>query len=405
MRKLNIGGIYKNKHGEYCRVIQKGINVGKSNFGEHNVIYANLHDNEAAYYIRPYSEFMSKINKNTNPNANQKYEFTEVSDNDYNGLFITVEGGDRVGKSYAVDEAMKMIGGIFNIIRTREPGGYMNPLAEKIREMLLDKENSDMTKTTEAYLYAAARSQHVEKTLAPLLDNYNIVLCDRYIHSSMVYQSIDSDLSANDVLDINWYATQQHKYIPDHTFVFYLEDEEELERRFMNTESTRDRIESRDIEFFKTVNRKYQEVSQCCAQGTVFHMIECSGTKEEVLVKFMKELLPIVVDYTNENNLLDYDIIFESHDSSTVHNAFGDNVIIHPSHVKYIEEPNDIKISWHVDTGVMSSYPHRRKSFHKIYLLNNESQVIVSELRLDKPEQIDIDIKSFKTYINKVLSV
>lgn len=375
MRKINVGSRYKHFKGDMYDVIQKGIYADNENSGAENIGYKRVGDD--TIYIRSTKEFASKVDKVKYPNAPQKYRFQEQNPDHHNGLFITVEGGDRVGKSYAIDRTMELFGDIFNIIRTREPGGRDNALAEKIRTLILDKDNAEMTKKTEMYLYAASRAQHVENTIKPLLDNYNIVLSDRFIHSSVVYQTIDSDMTAEQIYEYNKLATEDEKYLPDHTFIFYLDDENELERRFNNTESEKDRIESRDIEFFKSVNRAYREVEFAHPTRTTFHYIECSGDKEQVLFNFLKEFIPVVVEYINKNSLLDYDVLLIDDDKK--------EIILTPNLISYECNPEYIKISWAVNT--FGNKVQKSLSSNNVIMSNNETNAIIIQnenLLLDK---------------------
>ena len=105
------------------------------------------------------------------------------------GLFITFEGNDGSGKSSvssAIKEELQKLN--IDFITTREPGGSM--IAEKIREIILDKENAEMDPKTEALLYAASRREHLIHTVLPALKEGKVVLSDRYLDSSLVYQGI-----------------------------------------------------------------------------------------------------------------------------------------------------------------------------------------------------------------------
>ena len=102
------------------------------------------------------------------------------------GYFISFEGGDGSGKSTQIQilrEFLEERG--YDVILTREPGG--TPISEKIRSIILDKANSDMDDMTEALLYAAARAQLVSQIIRPALEEGKVVICDRFVDSSMVF--------------------------------------------------------------------------------------------------------------------------------------------------------------------------------------------------------------------------
>ena len=132
-----------------------------------------------------------------------------------NGLFITLEGPDGSGKSTQIERIrtfFKQRGE--KVILTREPGG--TPISEKIRTIILDKENRDMDAMTEAMLYAASRAQHVAQVIRPALERGEHVICDRFIDSSIAYQGYGRDLG-DCVSIINAYAIRD--CIPDITFL------------------------------------------------------------------------------------------------------------------------------------------------------------------------------------------
>ncbi|HBM79411.1 MAG: dTMP kinase [Clostridiales bacterium] len=173
------------------------------------------------------------------------------------GYFITMEGPDGSGKSTQI-EMLKayFIDKGYEVIVTREPGGTM--ISEKIRKIILDTENTGMCPVTEALLYAASRAQLVFEVIKPAISKGKIVICDRYIDSSIVYQGIGRGLGADMVMSINTPAIQN--IMPDITFLFDIDPQVALNRK-INT-SKADRLELEDIKFHKIVYNGYREIAK-----------------------------------------------------------------------------------------------------------------------------------------------
>lgn len=128
------------------------------------------------------------------------------------GLFIVFEGGEGTGKTTAIDAIYDWITeNNFECIKTREPGGIK--ISEQIRQVILSKDNKEMDAKTEALLYAAARRQHLVEKVIPALNQGVIVLCDRFIDSSLAYQGYARNLGMEEVLSINKFAIGE--YMPD----------------------------------------------------------------------------------------------------------------------------------------------------------------------------------------------
>lgn len=171
--------------------------------------------------------------------------------------FITFEGPDSCGKSTQIKlySEYLMKNNIRHIV-TREPGGSL--VSERIREILLG--NNHINPKTEALLYAAARSQHVEETIIPALNDGKIVLCDRYIMSSIAYQVDGRNLDIEDVMNINKFATED-LFKPDITIIFDLPKEEFDNRMKSKYEQNGflDRIENENKSFHYRVYNSYNE--------------------------------------------------------------------------------------------------------------------------------------------------
>ncbi|MDL2238170.1 dTMP kinase [Christensenellaceae bacterium OttesenSCG-928-K19] len=193
------------------------------------------------------------------------------------GLFITFEGVDGCGKSTQMRflaEHLKENG--YDIVCTREPGG--SPIAEKVREILLDIGNGEMTDNTEALLYAAARAQHVAEVIRPAIEAGRIVLCDRFIDSSLAYQGVGRDLGVEQVFKINEFAIDG--VMPDYTF--FLDFPPHLAFERMSKKRVHDRLETQEEAFYKKLydgfvmlsNRWPQRILRIDASGDKFQTKE-----------------------------------------------------------------------------------------------------------------------------------
>ena len=155
-------------------------------------------------------------------------------------LFITLEGPEGSGKTSAikiVKEQLEKEG--YQIVMTREPGG--TPISEQIRNVILDKNNTSMDYRTEALLYAASRRQHLVEKVWPNVQSGKIVICDRYLDSSLAYQGYARELGVEDILNVNMYATEGT--FPDLTLLFDLEPEVGLARINANSEREINRLD------------------------------------------------------------------------------------------------------------------------------------------------------------------
>lgn len=171
------------------------------------------------------------------------------------GIFITFEGIDGSGKTTQVqllDDHLKKINK--NTVVIREPGG--TEMGEKIRNLIIDI-NNDMADMTEALLYAASRAQLIEQIIKPSLEEQKIVLCDRFIDSSIVYQGIARELGVEKILNINRYAVDN--IMPNITF--YLDIPPELGIKRKKNQTKLDRIESEDLVFHNKVYEGYQKIA------------------------------------------------------------------------------------------------------------------------------------------------
>ena len=168
--------------------------------------------------------------------------------------FITFEGGEGCGKSTvlkAIKERLESEG--VSVVLTREPGG--TPIAEQIRNVILDKANTAMDGRTEALLYAASRRQHLVEKIWPALQEGKTVLCDRYLDSSLAYQGGARGLGIDEVLSINLFATEGT--YPDLTLLFDLEPEQGLARIAAKQNREVNRLDLEKLDFHHQVRNNF----------------------------------------------------------------------------------------------------------------------------------------------------
>lgn len=168
------------------------------------------------------------------------------------GLFITLEGMDGCGKTTQRERIVEFLTRRgWEVVLTREPGGER--IAEKIRNIILDPENTEMCDETEAYLYAASRAQNVRRRILPALRDGQAVVCDRFVDSSIAYQGGGRRLGAERIAELNKMATGG--LLPDITVFLDLSPEVSLSRRLQA--SRPDRLESEQDSFFRRVHETY----------------------------------------------------------------------------------------------------------------------------------------------------
>lgn len=173
------------------------------------------------------------------------------------GLFITMEGTDGSGKTTQINllkDYFEEKG--YNVVCVRDPGS--TSISEKIREIIIDKNNSEMWNVTEALLYAAARAQMVNQIITPALKNGSVVISDRFIDSSYVYQGYARGMGEKTITDINKYAVDG--ITPDITFFLRLSPEEGIERKKKQAEL--DRMEAQKQSFHKRVYDGYMRLAK-----------------------------------------------------------------------------------------------------------------------------------------------
>lgn len=204
-------------------------------------------------------------------------------------MFITFEGPDGAGKSTIIKLVHeKLLQDGFNIVLTREPGG--TPIAEKIRDIILDNSNQALDARTEALLYAASRRQHLVEKIWPALKEGKIVLCDRFLDSSLAYQGGGRNLGVENVLNINLFATENT--YPDLTLFFDVSPEVGLARVSKDKKRVADRLDNENENFHDKVYKTFKEIIEQNKNRIV--VIDASKSIDEVVettYKIIKEKL------------------------------------------------------------------------------------------------------------------
>ena len=192
------------------------------------------------------------------------------------GTFITFEGPDGAGKTTIINLVAQQFP---NALLTREPGGI--DIAEQIRRVILAKENTAMDPRTEALLYAAARRQHLMEKVKPALDEGRVVLCDRFVDSSLAYQGHARGLGMDEVFTINQFAIED--LMPQLTVYFDIEPELGLKRINKNKQREINRLDLEDLAFHQKVREGYQLLMDRFPDRII--RIDASETVDEVFRK------------------------------------------------------------------------------------------------------------------------
>lgn len=202
-------------------------------------------------------------------------------------MFITFEGGEGSGKT-SVIKAISSLLTEKNIshITTREPGGSV--IAEKIRKILLDKENGNLKPKTEALLFAASRVQHLDEIILPALEENKIVLCDRYLDSSLAYQGYARNLGIEDVLRVNHFAA---KVLPNYTF--YIDVDPNLGLRRASNRGELNRLDLETLEFHQKVREGYLKLKELYKDRYI--VIDGNCNLETLIQRTLKEIKAVLL--------------------------------------------------------------------------------------------------------------
>lgn len=191
------------------------------------------------------------------------------------GLFITMEGTDGSGKTTQIkllSDYLEKAG--YDVVCTREPGG--TKIGEKIRSILIDTENKNMSNITEMFLYSAARAQLVKEVIIPKMNGGGIVISDRFVDSSIVYQGMAREIGEKEVKEVNKYAVGN--LLPDITFLLELDFEKGIKRK--KQQSKLDRIEGENLYFHKKVFYGYKKLAS--KNSNRIKVIDASLSENEI---------------------------------------------------------------------------------------------------------------------------
>ncbi len=212
-------------------------------------------------------------------------------------LFISFEGLDCSGKTTIIKLLeKKLLENNYNILTTREPGGSL--ICESIRKVILDKKNIKMDSWTEALLYIASRKQHLSEIILPALKNNYIVLCDRFIDSTIAYQGWGRNLSIDKLNLIQDAVIEGYK--PNLTLFFDISFETMKKRMSTRNDRELNRLDLEDESFFKKVHQGYLELNKKFSNR--IKLVNANQNIEKVFEDSYKEIEELVKNFHVENN-------------------------------------------------------------------------------------------------------
>jgi dTMP kinase len=202
------------------------------------------------------------------------------------GLFIVFEGVEGAGKGTQIERAHAFVASRgHDVLVTREPGG--TDFGEHLRDMILDPQTGKLDPRAEALVFAASRAQHVTTVIRPALAQGKVVICDRFVDSSIAYQGVARGLGEQDVLTLNAWATQG--LFPDLVLLLSLDPDYGL----LRSEGEADRIESEDGRFHAKVADAYEKIAE--EHPDKYVVIDASGSEEEVAARVREALERVLV--------------------------------------------------------------------------------------------------------------
>jgi dTMP kinase len=198
--------------------------------------------------------------------------------------FITFEGPEGSGKTSVIQAVYKTLQSHgYEVVVTREPGGVK--ISEEIRSILLDNQNLGMDAKTEALLFAAARRQHVIEVIKPALDQGKMVLCDRYIDSSLAYQGHAREIGIEEVYTLNMFAIES--IMPDLTLFIDVKPATGLER-VRNNQRSMDRLDNEQLSFHEKVYEGYMRLAEI--EPDRIKVLNGNASIEEVVADALKHI-------------------------------------------------------------------------------------------------------------------
>jgi len=207
-----------------------------------------------------------------------------------NSLLITFEGGEGSGKttqSQILYNALKEKG--FDVTKTREPGG--TKFAEIIREILVQGESNKINNISELFLFAAARADHVQKVIKESLKDNKIVICDRFIDSTLAYQGYAGRLDLDLVEEVNKISIGE--IYPDLTFILDIDPTQGIERA-LGENNKETRFEEKDIIYHKKIRDGYMKI----ARNNPNRCVVINGTND--IERISKKILELTLNKINE---------------------------------------------------------------------------------------------------------
>lgn len=201
-------------------------------------------------------------------------------------MFITFEGPEGSGKTSVANAIVLRLRELgYDVLFTREPGG--TPIAEQIREVILDPKNVLLDPRAEALLYAASRRQHLVEKVWPALKKGQIVICDRFLDSSLAYQGGARGLGVEEILNINLFATEAT--LPDLTLLFDITPELGLKRIAANKNREVNRLDLEALTFHQKVRETFLSLSKIYEAR--YRIVDASLELEEVIATALKHIL------------------------------------------------------------------------------------------------------------------
>ncbi len=204
------------------------------------------------------------------------------------GLFIAFEGGDGAGKSTqasAVEHRLRAMGR--TVLRTREPGG--TPVGEKLRALVLEHGHGQIDARTEALIFSASRAAHVEQVIRPALERGDVVLCDRFIDSSVAYQGAGRGLGLTEVRELNLWATE--RLLPDLTVLLDVAPQQGRDRRTAG-DAAEDRLESEPDDFHSRIRGAFLELAGAAPEK--YLVLDASAGQEELTEAIMDRVQELI---------------------------------------------------------------------------------------------------------------